>query len=264
MKKVIIMLSVALVALNGCQSGGKSPFHDGIRWEGENKTANYLAQAGLTHFINIEFDKAYTLSEEAILLDSSLFASHTLLAMMGQGEKKDYHTAMAKKYSAKENETGKLFVSLLDIKNDTTGEQRRNTWAKMHELSNGPFIHYMYARTRTLKGDTAAVITEYNNLITLSEANNLTVVAAAAYNIKGYLLQITGDLNGAVAAIERSAELYPNGHNPIDSRAEMYLFARDTANAIAWYKKVLEKYPFSQSAQDKLESLKPKGLKPKK
>ena len=76
-------------------------------------------------------------------MDSSLFGSHKALALLSKGEKKDYHKEMANKFVEGEKETSQLFVSLLDMDNDSTAtEKRGQVWARMHELSNGPFIHF--------------------------------------------------------------------------------------------------------------------------
>lgn len=232
---------------------------NGIRWAGENETANYLATAAMNHFANIELAKAYTLWEHAVKQDSSLFAPHTMLSILSRGAKSDYHKEMAKKFVANENETSKLFVSLLDIPRDSTGrEARRATWTKMHNLSNGPFIHLMYLRSLDFNADPEGVISEADKLIAFAEENGMTAIAGATYNMKGYMLQRLGKLDEGTAAIEKYAELY-DGYNQLDSRAEFYLFAGDTTNAITWYKKVVERYPFSPAVTEKIERLESKN-----
>lgn len=100
-----------------------------------------------------------------------------------------------------------------------------------------------------------AVIAEADKLIAFAEENKMKSIAAATYNLKGYMLQRTGKLTEGIRAIEKYVELYPDRYNALDSRAEFYLFAGDTANAVVWYKKVLNVYPYSQSAQNKLKGL---------
>lgn len=272
MKNLLIILSIATLFIlsiatlfYSCESKKSenteeaSVVQNGIRWTGENPTANYLAIGGLNHYENIELANAFTLWNHAVKADSSLFAPHTMLALMSRGEKSDYHKQMAKKFVANENETSKLFVSLVDIPRDSTGrDARRSTWAKMHELSNGPFIHYMYARSYNMRDDNAKVIEELDKLIAFADENKMNTTSAAANNLKGYALQLGGNLEAGTAAIDRALKLYPDGYNPIDSRAEFYLLAGDTTNAIAWYRKVLEKYPYSQSAQNTLRELESK------
>ncbi|MDH3711360.1 MAG: hypothetical protein OER04_15810, partial [Cyclobacteriaceae bacterium] len=230
MKTLLTLPLVLAITIMGCQSPESSTtqeqesvIHDGIRWEGEDDVANHMALRGLEHFMNIEFAPAYTMSEAAVHRDSSLFASHTLLAILSRGDKREHHTQMAKKYVENENETCKLFVSLLDVEDDTTGVQRRAIWTQMRELSNGPFIHYMYARNMDLEADTAAVLAELDKVIEFCHENDFSSVEGAAYNIKGYLLNMTGDLEAGTAAIDTYLDLYPQGYNPIDSRAEFYL-----------------------------------------
>lgn len=155
MRKSVFLISILLIVtlFYSCEnkpstSAANDVVQNGIRWNGQNEIANYLANSGMNHFVNIELENAYTVWSHAVKLDSSLFAPHTMLALMSRGAKRDYHTQMAKKFVVNENETSKLFVSLLDIPRDSTGrEARRSAWAKMHELSNGPFIHLMYVRS---------------------------------------------------------------------------------------------------------------------
>ena len=259
MKRPTTLLVATLSILSGCQITEKSTtdadfVYEGIRWTGNNETANYLALAGLRHYMNIEPGKAYNMSDHAVKLDSSLFASHALLALNTTGAKREYHKEMAEKYVQNENETSKLFVSLLDV-DDSTNREQRAIWSKMHKLSNGPFIHYMYLRNNYLQEDADVTLEGLDSLISFCLKNGLRINAAAAYNIKGYVLNDVGDLELGTEAIEKYRELYPEGHNPIDSRAEFYLFAGDTATAIAWYRKVLEQYPYYEPARVHLEEL---------
>jgi len=253
MKLISLFALIAIVSF-ACQQAPQeepSPIHDGINWEGENEIANYLAIEGIGHWQNIEFEKAYTFYEKAVELDPGLFASHTALGLLSSGEKREYHKEMANKYVENENETSKLFVSLLDFENDsTTQEQRRVVWAKMHELSNGPFIHFRYAISRADSLETMAELDKLMSFLDEIEWNT-----AHIYNIKGYGYQIIGDLDQGTAEIEKYMEAYPEGYNPIDSRAEFYLFAGDTAKAIEYYEKTVERFPYATSANTALRNL---------
>ena len=202
--------------------------------------------------MNVEREKAYVLFEKAVDLDSSLFACHTALAIMSRGDKRENHKAMAKKYVTNENETSKLFVSLLDIAFDSTGtDQRREVWGKMHELSNGPFIHFQYA---TSLEDNLETIQELDKLKAILEEIGMSTGFVS--NIKGYYYQLLGDLDKGTAEIDQYLTQYPDGYNPLDSRAEFYLFAGDTATAIQFYEKTLERFPFAVSPQRALDDLK--------
>ena len=231
----------------------------GIRWVGENEIASHMAVMGVRHYMQIELEKAYAFSQEAVRLDPTLFASHTLLAMMSRGETAEKHTQLAKQHVANENEAGKLFVSLLDVARDSLARQNRHEiWTKMHELSAGRFIHYMYARSWDWRNDFDGGIKELDNLIARAQENERTLVEAAANNIKGYqLYQGNDDLEGGTAAIERYLELYPEGYNSYDSRAEFYLFAGDTATAIEWYRKTVGQYRWATGALNHLRELNP-------
>ena len=93
LKLLIIFLAGTMVL--SCQPAEQtenepSPFHDGINWQGDNEIANHLTSKGIRHWMNIEREKAYVLFEEAVNVDSSLFACHTALAMMSWGDKMEY------------------------------------------------------------------------------------------------------------------------------------------------------------------------------
>ncbi len=262
MKNPVIILTFLTFLLMGCPAPEanlsleqESIIENGIRWEGGDMVANHMAMIGLNRYITYENNHAFIMSEAAVGKDSSLFASHALLALLAEGERKEYHKKMANKFVEGENETSKLFVSLLnfDDLNDSTREERRKIWTKMHELSNGPFIHYMY--TRYMDGDGAAKIKELDQLIAFCEKNNFNYTGTAANNYKGYLLKHAGDLEAGTVAIQKCVELHPRGYNPYDSRAEFFLYAGDTINSIKWYKKVLEQYPYAQYAKSQLEKL---------
>ncbi len=254
----LVPVSVLLLSCESSQQKTDPTFEDvvyeGIRWTGDNEIANYLAFAGLDHYMNIEPGKAYNMSDHAVRLDSTLFASHALLALNTTGDKSEYHKRMAKKYVANENETSRLYVSLLDIE-DSTNREQREIWDKMHQLSNGPFIQYMYLRSWFFQKEPEVILSGLDSLIEFCDENHFTKTAAAAYNIKGYVLQSSGQLEEGTKAIEKYLELYPEGHNPLDSRAEFYLFDNDTTNAIVWYRKVLERYPYYEPAKVHLREL---------
>ena len=262
MKYFAGVLYIIYLSLISCEKNHSTIIQDtdniilnGIRWQGDDEIANYMAAIGLNRYLTFENNHAFIMSEAAVNKDSTLFASHVILALLAKGERKSYHKMKAKKFVDNENKTSKLFVKLLDFNqfNDSTFVERRNIWAEMHQLSNSPFIHYMYIRL--MDGDNRTKIEELDKLIAFSEANKFNSAAAAAYNYKGYLHKYEGDQHQATLAIDRAIALHPNGYNPIDSRAEFHLYARDTTQAISSYNKVLEKFPYAHQALDKLKKL---------
>jgi Tfp pilus assembly protein PilF len=106
-----------------------------------------------------------------------------------------------------------------------------------------------------MDGSDSAKIAELTNLILFCKENNFNYTATAANNMMAYMLKRNGNLEAGTKAIEKCLTLHPGGYNPIDSRAEFYLYEGDTAQAIETYKKVLEKYPYAQYAKIKLEEL---------
>ena len=88
-----------------------------IEWFGKNDMANEFAMIGMRHFMNAEQEKAYTFFETALSYDSDMFAPHVCLAEMSLdgSEKQKYHISQAKKNVSDNNETSKLFVSILQF-----------------------------------------------------------------------------------------------------------------------------------------------------
>jgi tetratricopeptide (TPR) repeat protein len=248
---LIAIYSISCQPAENNEADEPSPFHDGINWGSDNEIAEYLSYEGIGYWMNIEREKTYTIFDEAVKLDSSLFACHTALSLLSRGDKREYHKEMAKKYVVGENEVSNLFVSLLDIPRDSTGrEARRDTWAKMHELSNGPFIHMRYAMSRAERAETLAELDKLESIL-----DELGFSTAHIYNIRGYVLNLEGELEKGTKAIEKYLEMRPDGYNALDSRAEFYLFAGDTTSAIEYYKKTVEQFPFAISARNTLSRL---------
>jgi hypothetical protein len=262
LKNLGFLLAFSTLIMIGCQSSTNptlknedSVVRNGIQWAGDGATANYMADLGLNRYITYENSHAFMLSEAAVNFDSSLFASHTLLAFLSKGKKKEYHKKLAKRFVENENENSKLFVSLLDWDdtNDESKEQRRTIWTKMHGLTNDPFVHYMYIRY--MDKDESEKILGLNKLISFCSENGFNYVNTAANNMKAYMLIRQGNLKEGISAIEASMEFHTEGYNHLDSRDEFYLYAGDNVNAINMCKKVLEKFPYAQNAHDHLEKL---------
>lgn len=265
MKNISISIALLALLISSCQNQETSPseeqeesaFHTGIMWGSEDETADWLSWEGLYHWSNIEFDKAFVLWHHSLQRDSTQFAVHTMMAIMSRGDQRDIHIEMAKKHVADKNETSKKFVTLLDYLGvEGSQDKVKAIWAELHEMSNGPWIHHMYARSLNNPDNQVPMLEEIEKVIAKCEENDIPQLAAASYNIKAYMLQQTGDTEGAIAAADKYLELW-RGHNSWDSRAELYLLEGDTTSAIEGYEKVLELYPFSQSARDALEVLKP-------
>lgn len=262
MKYLIIAFIITSFFLAACQNTNQEMTNEnnnviknGIRWQGNDETANHMAMIGLDRYITYENHHAFIMSEAAVRKDPSLFASHVILAFLAEGTRKTYHKKMANKFVENENETGKLFVSLLnfDDSNDSTRKERKNIWTKMHQLSNDPFIYYMYIRF--MDGTNSEKIAELKNLIDFCKENNFNYTATAANNMMAYLLKREGDLDAGINAIDECINFHPEGYNPLDSRAEFYLYEGDTVNAIQTYKKVLEKYPYASYSKEQLAKL---------
>ena len=76
-----------------------------------------------------------------------------------------------------------------------------------------------------------------------------------ALNDFAYTLLESGDTDGAIRALTKNAELFPESGNVWDSLAEATLAAGDPEQARIYYKKALELDPRNRNAAAKLESL---------
>ena len=127
-----------------------------IEWFGDNEMANEFAMIGMRHFMNAEQEKAYAFFETALSYDSSMFAPHVCLAEMSLdgSEKQEYHISQAKKNVAENNETSKVFVSILDQKPDGywgyfDSSNAHELWKKIHlykYFSRWDLSSYFYRR----------------------------------------------------------------------------------------------------------------------
>ena len=257
MKKLLFFL-IACFALSACNKASKtvskySAPEGGkyIEWFGDNELANEFAMIGMRHFMNAEQEKAYAFFEAAIAYDPSMFAPHVCLAEMSLdgSEKQKYHINEAKKNVANNNETSKLFVSILDQVPDGywgyfDSSNAHMLWKKMHELGpRGNFIQQFYVHT--MKNNNESINT-INKFIDLAKANNDPY--ENLLNLLGYKLMATGDMEGAKKAFSEYIEVYPNGYNAYDSMGEYYLKNEIMDDAESMYKKAIENYTFARNA----------------
>ena len=264
MKNILFPLLVLLI---GCEDSQKKleikypKLTDGnyIEWHGDNPLANELALVGVHYFMNIEFEKAYPFFEEALRYDSTMFAPHVCLAEMALNgsEKQKFHIAEAKKNVADNNETSKLFVSLLDNEPDGKflgyfdSSKALNMWKKMHEMEpKGRFIQLFYALNLE---DTEKSIDVTNSFIEIAKKQGFR--HGFFNNLLGYRYLSLGNKEKSKLAFENYINAYPKGNNPYDSMADFYLKTGDTLIAKKLLKKAIETYPFAQASKNKLKSL---------
>ena len=69
-----------------------------IEWQSENVFANEMTNAAFGHMYNIEYEKAVTFFEKALLYDPSLFGPHVVLAGLAPdgSEKQKMHMNKAR------------------------------------------------------------------------------------------------------------------------------------------------------------------------
>ena len=184
-----------------------------------------------------------------------------VLANLSGGEKRELHTAAAKKHVEGKNEVSKLFVSTLDLdwQEEGAAEKNRALWAKMNELAfDGGFVNFRYAMSRK---DVKEQISELEKLAAKNDKKGRS--NAHIHNILGYMQYAEGNKEKAKAHFDKYLELRPNGYNAYDSMGEYYFNEGDMETALTYYKKARMHYPAARSANNKIEEIEEK-MKAKK
>ena len=200
--------------------------------------------------MNAEQEKAFAFFEAAIAYDPTMFAPHVCLAEMSLdgSEKQQYHIEEAKKNVADNNETSKLFVTILDQDPDGywgyfDSSKAHELWKKMHELEpRGNFIQQFYVHTMKDNDQSIATINKF-----IAEAKASNDAYENLLNLLGYKLMAIGDMEGAEKAFSDYIELI-NGYNAYDSMGEYYLKNEMKDDAKALYNKAIENYRFASNA----------------
>ncbi len=255
MKKLIPAILVVTVLTISCNNTSDSTDGKYIQWSGENEVANAMVGKGIFHFLNIEREKAYSFFAGSLEVDSTLFASHVVLAWLTpNGEADEMHKSKARELVKGKNENSNLMVSLLDI-NLPAGKERRakrhEIWSKMHEIEpDGRFIHYYYAIT---KPTSQKRIDELEVL--LDNNKNSGSWYAHILNMLGYLHYGEDEKASAKSYFDKYLEAYPEGYNPPDSMGEFYFNEKEYETALKYYENTRDKFPFSVSATNKIKEI---------
>ena len=242
-----------------------------IEWQSDINFANEMTNAAFTHMLNIEYEKAVTFYEKALLYDPSLFGPHVVLAGLapeGSG-KEEMHINKARENVADKNETSKLFVSLLDLPRQSRfwpllGSGTHDKWAEMREIEpKGKLIHFYYAFTipgldnkiremESLLGELREGVGEEESL---SVSGDHSYMIAPIINVLGYYYYNKDDKEMAKSLFEEYIDLYSDGYNPYDSMGEFYYNEGDMEQSKLFYEKAIEKYFGATTAIDKLREL---------
>ena len=282
MKKILLIFFFALLGCdqvepqkNVSEEDNMWTFEDTdgtyIQWLSEKSNANEMLFHAMKHMYNVERQKSQTFFEKALEYDSNLFAPHVVLAGLARkgSNKEKMHIDKAKELVSNNNETSKLFVSLLDIERGGANwplisKGAHDLWSRMRKLEpKGKLIHYFYAFT-TPGYDNK--IKEMENLlkeIKYKEGDNNSMPVSGDHtymippiiNSLGYFHYAKGDKLKAKKLFEEYIDSYPNGYNPYDSMGEFYFNEDDFENALIYYNKAIDNYPSSIPARTMLNRI---------
>ena len=243
---------------------------DYIEWQSDNDFANEMTNAGFVHLYNFEYEKATVYFEKALEYDPTLFGPHVVLAgfSIEGSDKQKMHIEKAKENVLDNNETSKLFVSLLDVERapfwPLGNKNGHEIWKKMREIEpKGKLIHYYFAFTKPTDEE---AIEELNVLLkeivsnegdskSLAVSGNHSFMEAPIYNTLGYLNYYIGEKTSSKEYFEKYIETYPNGYNPYDSMGEFYFNEGDMKNAKSFYSKAIEMYPTASNAKEMIKKI---------
>ena len=242
-----------------------------IEWQSENVFANEMTNAAFGHMYNIEYEKAVTFFEKALLYDPSLFGPHVVLAGLAPdgSEKQKMHMNKARENVVDKNETSKLFVSLLDLPRKSRfwpllGSGTHEKWAEMREMEpKGKLIHFYYAFTipglENKLNEMESLLSELRDGEGESESLSVTgdhsYMIAPIINVLGYFYYGKDDKEKAKSLFEEYIKLYPQGYNPYDSMGEFFYNEKDMDQSKLFYEKAVENFFGANSAIEKLKEI---------
>ena len=268
MKKLILIISILILGCDTTTSTQNNQWTfdstDGsyIQWNGENTNANEMLHHAMKHLYNVENEKSMTFFEKVLEYDSTLFGPHVVLAgfSVEGSEKQKMHIEKAKALVEDNNETSKVFVSMLDLPRGgnwpLVTEGAHDLWSKTRELEpKGKLIHYYYAFTNP---DPDQRIKEMELLLSeirdqKGDSNSLPTSGDHSYmvppiiNSLGYFYYGIGEKEKAKTHFDEYLSLY-KGYNAYDSMGEFYYNEGDMENALKYYNKAIEMYPPATSA----------------
>jgi tetratricopeptide (TPR) repeat protein len=268
MKKLILIISILILGCDTTTSTQNNQWTfdstDGsyIQWNGENTNANEMLHHAMKHLYNVENEKSMTFFEKVLEYDSTLFGPHVVLAgfSVEGSEKQKMHIEKAKALVEDNNETSKVFVSMLDLPRGgnwpLVTKGAHDLWSKMRELEpKGKLIHYYYAFTNP---DPNQRIKEMELLLSeirdqKGDSNSLPTSGDHSYmvppiiNSLGYFYYGIGEKEKAKTHFDEYLSLY-KGYNAYDSMGEFYYNEGDMENALKYYNKAIEMYPPATSA----------------
>ena len=242
-----------------------------IEWQSENVFANEMTNAAFGHMYNIEYEKAVTFFEKALLYDPSLFGPHVILAGLAPdgSEKQKMHMNKARENVVDKNETSKQFVSLLDLPRKSRfwpllGSGTHEKWAEMREMEpKGKLIHFYYAFTipglENKINEMESLLSELRDGEGESESLSVTgdhsYMIAPIINVLGYFYYGKDDKEKAKSLFEEYIKLYPQGYNPYDSMGEFFYNEKDMDQSKLFYEKAIENFFGANSAIEKLKEI---------
>ena len=277
MKKLILVLSIIFI---GCETNQNrdnatwsfdSSTGDYIEWQSDNDFANEMTNAAFVHLYNVEYEKAMVFFEKALEYDPSLFGPHVVLAGLSPegSEKSEMHIKKAKENVADNNDTSKLFVSLLDLPRQSRwwpllGPGAHDKWAEMRSIEpKGKLIHFYYSFTipglenkiREMESLLSELSDGVGETESLAVSGDHSYMIAPITNVLGYFYYNQGDKEKAKSLFEEYIDLHPNGYNSYDSMGEFYYNEGDLESAKSYYSKAVENYFGANTANGKLREL---------
>ena len=268
--KRILIISVAIF-FTSCVNNSKAKFWlngdlsdgDYIQWSGDNTLANEMIFFGINHNYNFERAKALTFFETALKYDPSLFGPHVMIASLvfPDSEKQKYHVKKAKELVLDNNETSKLFVSLLDLEKKPGWpfytDEANKIWSEMRDIEpKGKFIHFYYAFSLTELEEQISAFEELKDELI---KNNLQLsMVPAIKNVLAYLYYDNGKKDKSKLLFDDYIKNYPEGYNPYDSMGEYFMKEGDLEESLKYYQKAVQNFPYGNGAIQSIREIREK------
>ena len=275
MRKIILIMSFIILGCDNTKTTENNQWTfdatDGsyIQWNGDNSNANEMLHHAMKHMYNVENEKSMTFFEKVLEYDPSLFGPHVVLAgfSLDGSEKQKMHIQKAKELVADNNETSKVFVSLLDLPKGgnwpLVAQGAHDIWSKMRELEpKGKLIHYYYAfsnpdpndRIKEMELLLSEIRDQKGDPNSLSTSGDHSYMIPPIINSLGYFYYGNGEKDKAKNHFDEYLSLYKS-YNSYDSMGEFYYNEGDMENALINYEKAIEMYPSAWSANSMIAKI---------
>lgn len=187
---------------------------------------------------NFRFQLAKEKFEEALELDPKFALAHAHMVELSGKERREHHMSEARKLAESLPDAERLWVQTMLLRVEGEYEKAHELTDKLLKVADQDWRVQMLAGSRAQQQhDLDGAIAAYEKAIELNDR------AAQPHNNLAYMYAERGDLDKAIASVNRYAELKPGEPNPLDSKGEILLMAGKFAESEAAFTEAVKLLP---------------------